>query len=266
MMKPSKIVGALIVLLFLSPRSALFCQQSSLPTSKLADLRSSDARRRSAAYEELKVDPATLRRPDVKTELVDLLDRENRYLHGAKRDLGEGFAEYISELGDTVVQFVDWNDPHQACVLAQSPYDPESQFADELAIKSGAVVVPCLLNMSRGNSYDQKDSGEKLVSERQQAIPVLVHIAAVTNGLSSSFAQQIRQATIGGLSDPSVLVRESTIEAVGRFGTQEMIPILQSIARSDPVSRRLDNGQLRFGVRDAAMKAIESIQDRANTK
>jgi hypothetical protein len=264
--KPSTNVRAAIVLFFFVPHSALFARQNTLPASVLAGLKSPDVQRRSDAYMKIKADEAALQLPEVRKELVELLDRENRYLHSAKRDLGEGFAEYISELLDTVTQFVDWNDSRQLCIVAQSPYDPESQIAADLAVKGGEVVAPCLLNMSQGNLYGRTDSGRALMGDRYQSIPVLLHLAAVTNGLQPSLRQQIAQLAIAGLRDSDVTVREGTIEAVGRFGTQEMIPILQDIARSDPVSRRLDNGQLRFSVRDAAMKAIQSIQERANAK
>jgi len=52
------------------------------------------------------------------------------------------------------------------------------------------------------------------------------------------------------------------VRSLGRFGTAEMIPLLQNVANSDPQSRRLDNGEMFSDVRDTAAKAIQSIRSR----
>ena len=96
--------------------------------------------------------------------------------------------------------------------------------------------------------------------------PALVQLSAVSKDLSPAVREQIRRAIIVGLRDSTVLVRQPTLEAVGEYGTAEMIPMFQEVARSDPHSRILDNGKRRFDVRDAAAKAIQSIEDRAKAR
>jgi hypothetical protein len=255
------------VLVFLSfvYCGAVCAQRPSSTAIPLSALKSPDMQTRVDAYEEIKEDKEALKRSDVKAALIDLLDRENQLIHrtlaesngkaGVSVKYGEGYGEYVGELLDTVAEIADWHDPRQLCILAESAYDPDSQFADRLALEGGARVAPCLLKMAQGNMGD-----------RQESIPVLAQLSAVTKDLSPALREQIRQAIIAGLHDSTVLVRQPTVQAVGGYGTAEMIPTLQEIARSDPNSRVLDNGQQRFGVRDAATKAIQSIQSRARTQ
>ena len=110
--------------------------------------------------------------------------------------------------------------------------------------------------------YGQQDSIDVRMYDRDKAIPVLVELSAVTKDLSPLLRQQIQEAAIEGLHDSNGLVRRDAIEAVGQFGTLEMIPFLEDIARADPYSRVKDGKQF-FPRREAAAKAIRSIQERA---
>jgi len=196
---------------------------------------------------------------------VDLLDLENHVVHATldsesspsvDEKYGEGYSEYLAELGDTVDRIADWHDPHQLCVMAESSYNPDSVFASELATRGGAAIAPCLLKMTQGNLY-----------ARGQAIPVLVHLSGVTSELPSSIQKEIHEAILGGLRDRQVSVREETIQALEKFGTPDVIPILEEISHSDPYSRPINDGKdRRFDVREAAAKAILSIQQRAKAK
>ena len=224
----------------------------------LANLRSPDENVRATAYEKIAADKEALKRPEVQAALFDLLDRENHVLEKPVKDTqsyDESYGEYVSYLADTAKSIVDWHNQRQVCILAQSPYEPNSQFASDLVTKGGGIVIPCLLRMSGGTFLD-----------RYQAIPVLVHVGAAMGDISPTIRQQIRDATISGLTDSNVVIRQGTIEAIGEYGTDDMIPALQKITGTDPVSRRLDNGQLYFTVRESATKAIQSIQERAAKK
>jgi hypothetical protein len=119
----------------------------------LSDLKSPDVQRRVDAYEKIKADKNALERSDVKAALVDLLDRENRVIHGTIRDRSEGYAEYIGELADSVAEIADWHDPYQVCILTETAYNPASEFTDELAVKGGSAVAPCLLKIAQGSTY-----------------------------------------------------------------------------------------------------------------
>jgi hypothetical protein len=263
--KMSRLTAAKLGLGLLAYCAVVFAQQTSSTAVLLSRLKSPNEQLRSDAYEEIKMDQNALKRSDVKAALIDLLDRENQVIHkrladsngeaGVSVKFGEGFGEYIGELLDTVAEIADWHDQHQLCILAESAYSPDSQFAARLAVEGGTRVAPCLLKMAHGSIVD-----------RHESIPVLVQLSAVTKGLSPAIREQIRQAIIAGLRDSTVLVRQPTVQAVGKYGTAEMIPRLQEIARSDPNSRLLDNGQRRFDIRDAAATAIQSIHERAKAQ
>jgi hypothetical protein len=237
-------------------------QQGGSPSLPLSNLKASDWEQRRDAFEKIKGNQEALRRSDVKMALVDLLDRENQMIHktlvdskgkvGASGKYGEEYSEYNSELLGTIEKIADWNDQHQLCVLAGAAYEPDSPFAARLAAEGKAGIVPCLVKRSQGNMFD-----------RHESIPVLVQLSAITKDLSPTVRQQIRQTIIAGLRDSEVFVRQPTVEAVGKFGTPELIPTLEEIARSDPYSRPLLDGSLRFDIREAAAKAVQSIQERA---
>lgn len=265
-MSPSKFGIAVLVFLVLASCSAAPSQQGAPLALPLSDLKAPDWLQRRAAYMKITVSEETLQRPDVKTALVDLLESENQLIRktlvdsngeiGVSGKYGEDYSEYYATLLGTVEKIVDWHDPHQACILAQGSYNPGSRFAAALAAKGGATVAPCLLRMAESN----------FMFDRHESIPVLVQLSAVANDLSPSVQQQVSETVRRGLRDSNVGVRLVTVQAVREFGTPEMIPLLQEIARSDPYSRRLDNGQQRFSVRDAAAQAIQSIQQRAQAR
>jgi hypothetical protein len=166
---------------------------------------------------------------------------------------GEGYSEYYAQLLGSVEQTVDWYDPDEVCILAQGSYNPDSQFATTLALRGGATAAPCLLEMAQGS-----------VNDRWEAAPVLVHLSSVTKDLPLDVQQQIRQAITGALQDPEL--RLVTIEALNKFGNSDVIPILQDIERSDQYSRVLADGTRRYDIRAAAIKAIQSIQERTKAK
>lgn len=261
-MKTSKIGRALLVLFVLTSCFSVASQQPSAPPFELSDFKAPDWRRRSAAYEKIKASDEALQRSDVKSALSGLLDRENQVIRmtltnsngkvGVSEKYGEQYSEYYADLLGNVAKIADWHDQNQLCILAEGSYSPDSPFAGRVAVEGGAAVVPCLLKIAQGSMYD-----------RQESIPVLVQLFSVTNDLSRSDRRRIQQTITAGLRDSDVSVRLSTVQAVGKFGDSQMIPALQDIVHLDQYSRLLDNGQRRFDVRDAAAKAIQSIQERA---
>jgi hypothetical protein len=219
---------ALILLVLCGCCLALPAQQDSSTAGLLLALKSENVQRRLNAFKKLKTDQDAIRHSDVKAALLDLLDGENRLIHGVTLvDRGEGYAEYVSDLMGTVAEAADWHDQRQACILAEGPYNPDSNFADELAVKGGSGIVPCLLKIAEGDIYGRQDSGDVLDTYRQQAIPVIVHLEAISPDLSPLMRSQLRQAITSGLHDRAVGVRLPTIRALGRFGTAEWIPMLQ---------------------------------------
>ena len=237
--------------------------QEAVPSSTLAELQSPDWRERANAYAQLKGDQQNLQSPAVKAALLNLLKRENGVIHktladsdgkvGVSEKYGEEYSEYYSGVLDTVEKTADWHDQRELCVLAESAYNPDSRFAARLAAEGGVAVVPCLLKMAQGTMYD-----------RFEAVPVLVQISGITKNLSFKLQQQIEQAVKAALQDQDL--RLVTIEALDKFGNSDVIPILQDISRSDTYSRDLLDGTRSYDIKEAAAKAIQSIQARANTK
>lgn len=236
-------------------------QISSDNSALLGDLSSPEWQKRASAYDAIKVDPKALQRPAVKSALISLLDRENQLIHkiwteskgnvGVSEKFGEEYSEYVADLQDTVAQIADWHDARQLCILASGTYNPDSPFASKLATKGGAEAVPCLLGLAHSND----------VPYRENALAVLVEIGSDLPN-SSALQHQIRQVTIGALHDPSVPIRYTTVQAVGRFGDIDMVPILEEIARSDPYSRPIFGGKQRFDIREVAVQSIAAIQGR----
>jgi hypothetical protein len=72
-----------------------------------------------------------------------------------------------------------------------------------------------------------------------------------------------------GLRDSEPGVTQEIVDAVDRFGTPDLIPVLENIARFDPESlpgSRMRDGKEHLPIREAAAKAIRSIQGRAKAK
>jgi len=208
----------------------------------LQKLRSDKVDDRVGAYEKLRTDSSALRDPSVKTALIDLLDRES---HVALNDEQEGYIEYISELTDTVTNLADWEDQRQVCILVRSPYPPRDAIASH-----AKIAVPCLLQKAQ--------SRESL--GRGRAIAILVQaLGTKTNELDSATVQRIQQVILNALHDQAFDVRALTVEALGRFGQQDMIPALQQISETDPTPAA-PNG---YSIRKLAGEAIASIQKRS---
>ena len=129
-MKTCLAISFLVVVFFLGHSSAVSVQRASAPASALSDLKSTNMQRRIDAYDRLSKDRAALKTTEVIGALLDLLDRENQLIHktlvdsdgkiGVSDKYGEGYGEYVAELLGTVVETVDWHDPRQLCILAQS--------------------------------------------------------------------------------------------------------------------------------------------------
>jgi hypothetical protein len=205
----------------------------------LAEIRSVDVIVRSKAFEQLRSDPAALGDPKVKAALVNLLDRENHEpLFGEEED----YAEYTSWLADTVTKLVDWTDPRQVCVLANSLDLP-----DELA-DHAKVTIPCLLQKVQNAPS----------SSRGMAVGMLVQaLAKGRSNLDANTIQTVHQVILRALHDPADDVKIPTVKALERFGEDDMIPALKIVAETDP------DPSEGYAIRKWAAEAIIAIQKRA---
>jgi len=171
----------------------------------------------------LRSDPAALRDPAVKTALVNLLDRENREAIAGEE---EEYAEYTSWLADTVAKVVDWNDPHQVCILADSVDLP-----DELA-DHARVSIPCLLRRYKNASSLMRGP---IIATMVQAL------AKGERDLEPTTIQAVRDRIVSALKDRNTGVKIDVINALGEFGKADMILVLSEVAEndSDPYDKRV---------------------------
>lgn len=218
-------------------------QQTSAPeptrAELLAQLRSDDSEVRSLALDQLRSDPAALRDPKVKVALVNLLNREN---HETFSDEEEDYANYVGWLSDTVAKVVDWNDPRQVCILASS-----ADLPDALA-NHPKIAVPCLLQHLKNVPH----------AFRGEVVAMMVKASArKSNALDSATIQAVQQATLSALHDPDKGVRTDTVNALAKFGGEDMIPALRAVAEKDP-----DLSE-DHSIRKWASEAILAIQKRA---
>jgi len=231
-------------------------------TRLLTQLRSSVEEERAKAIEELRSKPAVLRGASVQRALLDLLDRENQALdaellqeqnsaQGGNEDgEDEGFAEYYSHLVDTVDSFADWNDPRQACILVNASSSPDSDFAAKIA-QHAKTTIPCLIQRTQS----------PVAMNRSIAVPVLVQaLAKQGKNLDSGTIESSKQAIRKGLQDSREEVRSFTVSALKSYGDEDMVPMLNEAAKTDPAYSKDANG---YWIRAAAAEAVTAIQERS---
>jgi hypothetical protein len=209
-------------------------------TELLMKLRSDNVRARSEALEHLRTDPVALRDSKVKAALVNLLDRENQVTLSSE---DEGYAEYVSWLADTVAKVVHWSDSRQVCILANS-VDLPDQLADH-----AKAAVPCLLQRSK--------SAPALL--RGKVVAMLVQaLAKGRNDLDVVTVETVQQIILRALQDSDAGVRIDTVDALAKFGGEDMIPALRVVAEKDP------DPSESYAIRKWAAEAIAAIQKRAH--
>ncbi len=242
-------IPSAVALAFMSAILA-FSQQNSLHKADidalLVKLHSNDGGVRDQAYTQLKSDPAALRSAKVRSALMTLLDRENHEAEaGVHMGEGEGYGEYFSDLLGTVETFADWNDKRQVCILVKAGEIPDSSAAAETSARM-KMAIPCLLEMSKG-------------ANRVTAVPVLVQaLARARDNLAPHTVQTVRQVISLSLRDPDEGVRAGAVDALSKFGEQDMIPALKVVAQTDPSPEVQGHS-----IRKMAAEAIAEIQKRA---
>ncbi|MGO9862638.1 MAG: HEAT repeat domain-containing protein [Terriglobales bacterium] len=204
-------------------------------------LRSNNAEVRSEALDQLRTDPVALRDPKVKAALVNQLDRENQEPLYAEE---EDYASYVSWLADTVAKVVDWSDHREVCILAYSVDLPE-ELADH-----AKVAIPCLLQRFK--------TAPSLL--RGDVVAMLVQaLAKGRNDLDAATTQTVHHTILSALHDSDYNVRADTVRALGKFGGEDMIPVLEEVSKTDTSVDKLDHN---LWIREYAVKAIAAIRKR----
>jgi HEAT repeat protein len=269
LMKLPTIGRLILVTLVLTSHSSALPQENIPVPSSLAELKNPDSARRWAAYESIEKNEQTLKQADVRVALIDLLNLETQQIHnalvlskgkqGAADKYGEGYVEYTAQLADTVIGIVDWRDPRELCILAETPYNAGSPFETKLVTEGGNALATCLLKIAQGSAYDKNDPFVVEQYDQVQTVPTLIRLASVTKDLTPGVRQKIRDLTLSVLRGDA---RLAAVIALGKFGAPDMIPVLEGIAQNDPQWRLLDNGQRRYDVREWASQAVRSIKER----
>lgn len=229
-------------------------QQKPASNQRVSDLitglHSGDWSDRARAYEQLAGNSAAMRDQGVKSALIDLLDRENnrRPSDRPTPENGEAYGEYVSSLIGSVMSIVDWQDPRQLCILAHSPFDPDSKLATRLVL-AGHPILQCLMQMTESKSF----------ADRYVASELLIQYGARGGTLSVGTAQKIREVTIAALHDSDEMVRTGTVHALSRYGGEDVLPALEEVAESDPAPEVQG-----YSIRKMATEAIEAIQKRSH--
>jgi HEAT repeat protein len=139
---------------------------------------------------------------------------------------------------------VDWSDPRQVCILANSIDLP-----GELANHADAAI-PCLLK--RYNNSQARFRGSV-------AAMLVLALAKGKGELNAATAAETREAILKGLRDPDHGVKGDTIEALGKFGGEDMIPALRALADAETAN---DAGSR--SIRRRTLQAIDDIEKRAS--
>jgi hypothetical protein len=234
------------------------------PDQLLANLRSNDPHTRVSGFEEIRSKPEMLRKANVHSALLDLLDLETRegneqVRQGERRraehrddntDSIDDNAMYMNDLLETVESFVNWHDYRQICLLAKEGAVLDSTDPRESAARA-QVAMPCLQELSTSD----------LFMNRLNAVKIFVNLLSSAGAsLDPETAGAIRKAVVVALRDRRVEVQWEAVDWLERLGTSDMIPALTELAQSAP---RQDATKDDVAVRKNAVKAIAAIQNRA---
>jgi len=226
---------------------------------------------RAAAVEELvsqvEAVPSRLQDEALQATVVGLLEAENAvvaqnyqtFLQTKATSLDEVYAEYYSRVLGLADRLRKESPPRDAALLARllnalvmGSYNPDSAFADGLALE-GDAIVPIVLAManspigpSRWNAYALMARMSSGQDAGRLAVP-----------LSAESQVAIRRAAREGLLDPAPDVRIWAIAAVVAVRDREAIPLLRQLALTDP---DLDKGPTPYSVRSAAATALQKLR------
>jgi len=180
-------------------------------------LRSDNWEQRAEAFNKLNLTNAAIESAEVKSALVDLLERENLLVEttlqesggqvGVSAKYGEKYSEYYSHLLGIVESIADQGDTRVLSVLVRSAYSPESPFALKLA-RRGEEVIPILIDLS-----------ESTVSiTRGRAFTMLGQVATrLRSKISGRALTQIRETLARGSSDKDDDARKQAIQALSKI-------------------------------------------------
>jgi hypothetical protein len=261
-------IRTVIVAVITAGMIASFClgqdtqEQSSRYPQLLGHLRSAEIATRRKAFQEVHSNPSMLKDPDVRSALLDLLDRENRHfdteLKKGERERAEhenGNSEYsesamyMDDLVRAIESFVNWHDPRQVCLLVKAGAMLESSDSHESATRA-QVAMPCLQQLMQSD----------LFMDRLNAVRISLGMLASGKGsLDPDTTEAMKQAVILALHDKRTEVQWEAVDGLERYGTPDMIPALKELASSVPGPSATKD---EIEVRKNATRAIGAIEHR----
>lgn len=198
-----------------------------------------------------------------KAQLISQLQDENRFIHefnsknqGEKSldaEYGEGYGEYYSDLLDTVVKFVDWNNPAILRVLLFSMYDPDSDFAKRLARQR----TPLSDVQDLSKSHDP--------FARANAAGLLGHMASDA-ALPCNAKKQVTDLMVSLADDQDENVKHHVVRGLFALGTPRALSVLERLAASDSVSVKNEDGTVSYPVREIAQRKLQEVSDSGGPK
>lgn len=223
----------------------------------LANLKSADWEIRGHAFRQILdkvvvVDDDTLKAALTDVMAIEIPTMDGIYL-GTGQDYGEGYAEYLAVLMETLFRLTGPQDSRAAQLLAQGAYHDDSVFVRDLA-RFGESLVSTVVDMSkrevapkRWNAYGL--AGELVKQNRERRI-------TMSSGSISQLKELLRAAvTLTDFSDKMISVRH-----LGEAGDISDLPLLQKIAATDTTAG--SGGRVQFPIRDVASAAIRAIESR----
>lgn len=164
-MRAKLILSVAIVGLLIVGSVTVLTSQGSNESALLIQLQSKDWDQRYAAFNELILIPDVLKSDEIRTALIDLLDKENRLINstlaessgqsGVSVKYGEDYSEYYSRIQDAVEDIASYFDnTHALDVLTRSAYSYDSPLAAFL-VKSGKAITTEATTSSSGLLFNR---------------------------------------------------------------------------------------------------------------
>jgi HEAT repeat protein len=185
-----------------------------------------------------------------------LLDRENKNSEDWWRSYaqtgtnpqirGDGYGEYLFDLLNAVIGL---DDKRAVPSLAGAAWAVP---AGHVLVRFGEESIAPLLAQIK-NSFNPEVRG--------QGLDVLVTILENAE-ISTTSKEIIHQGLIRGLSDKNDSVRGHAIVGLGKIGEKSDVPLLESIAASDPMELKTKDGSTKYPNREKAKKTVKSLQEK----
>jgi hypothetical protein len=241
--------------------STLAVAQSQPPAldALLHELQSGNWQVRAVAVAQLEADADMRRSPATKRALIQLLDRENRYLRDPRRTDSEVYGEYYSVLLGRVFSFVDSEDASALAIVVGSACNGDSPLAMQLGSYGQTVVAPLLERARDRRLSDWRSEGYDVLGFVLQQS----RLGHSRHPLNAHAVRDVEQCLRAGLRDLDASVRMASIRGVVAAGDMPSLPILEQVRKSDPW---FSPATQTYSIRERAEKAIAAIKEHPLTK